>query len=802
MALVPIQLNETPIANREVLGYSTQSIDLSRNGYNYTINSLTGLDIERFITLNSLTVALVLRDYTQNSLSIGSLQGDAISQEKFFRAINSIDVSAGEGFTVVADILDSDIATAPTGPNGPQQINAKLYLNGVETDIESFQWQQPTGKIGGSLNAILAAKTLVGVPETATVDFDIIVKTPAGDRVYKAMINGKMVGRDHNIKFVGGESPRPVDEVTIAAVERINDSLELAPRKPVIMFDPSKIDPETLDIRDTSSFIVDSGGRPIIPILEPVGGLNLHTALRRAYTSSGGYAHMTPLERAASARVGGRISSIDTDQIGVGMGGVVTNIQNFPISRVDFSISGTWHSGIGFALSPFDPVIFTRGTTFHIMDIDQYLPAGSNPPIITADDHYALGEIKPPLPNKNAVLVTYEYRHGEWNEGEEAEEGSIIETTVNETTVDESGDVFDESYTKVTTTTTFVEVTNSLDPQTILSTFELYRTVNTIGNIDIDGILTQKLIHSEVMSTYYLGDLIIGYGKTVYGLITVGSSSGGSVSASVTVGDRDGGFEYQSIDTAPSPVLKPVQTENNVIWWIDDPLNPGNKIQLYNITRTQGLIYRSSEPETVTNPITGGEMEIYRKWPALVAQASGVVDEDGTFEWGALSTTREDLIRIHRNQSKVSVRVIDHLNGTIKTSFTSGKVQSGQGGDGNSVDETGLRTRTMLLRHTGSETSIGPRVPDSINIPGLRKFDALALGNRILARQQTAPVVQPVDLTGFNFSARRGSVFRVADRDGVLRGAYVTGLSVTGTNLGRDGHNIQMSLDTVKLLTR
>ena len=702
----------------------------------------------------------ILLGHGYHALTVGS----SVNNVEYIPSYSSMDISSGVGFSILIDIVDEDIDVAINLTGGPTETNVLLKINGVTVRVLSGSYIRPTGKVGGVLNAVISVADISLVPTDATVDFSITIRTATGTKTVKYMVDGILVGRNYTQRFLSGSFVGPDDELNISAIEKINDVLDLSPRRPEILYDPSRTTINLPTTRTEGDYIVDTGGQPIIPTLLALGGLTMHFALTYAYGKLGF--------------------------------GVATNIPNFRIARLDISIEGTYHSSVSQYINYFDPIIFAEANKIYVIDADLYIPAGVNSKTLGPDKHYSLSDIKPARPSKNAVLVTYEYNQGSWEDDEET--GTIVETEITDETVDESGDPFDESYTEVITSTTYIEVTNSLDPETVLSTYELFRSVRTFANVkDPDTAeLTRKEVSKEETVIYYEGDLVIGYSKTVWGLLLAGSSTGTSLSIPTT---SSSGFDYDTYTVSPSPALVPVTTEHNTIYWITDPLNMNSMIQVSNVTRTEGLIYKSGEAETIVDPITGGEREIFRKWPILVAQSSGVIDDEGSREWGAIATTRETLLRIRRNQSKASVTIIDHLNNTVKTSFTSGKVQSRDAG---ATDDPARKTKTMLLRDFTSEGEIGPRAPESLSIQGLERTEALVLGQRILTRFQNAKFQRPVELVGVEFSVRQGATFRVQERDGTLTEVFVTGFSINFGNLGSDGHNISMSLDTVKLLTR
>jgi hypothetical protein len=675
-----------------------------------------------------------------------------------------LDVRFGENFLVLADVLQADVAASTSaGPAGyypPREITCRLLVNGAEVPVKSFQYQEPTGRLGALLNVALAKNDLALVPAGAVIEFDLILRTALGPVTVPVVEAGKLAGRDYRLGWRPGQGGGPDDELSFGALDVMADKFTLAPRRPVVLFNPDRVKYTDVEVNPRDA-IVDEAGAPVLPVIEPVSALTMHQVLKRAYTSLGGYAMMTRLPAAQAAtltRVVNFLGSAALDQRGLGFAQVLTNVPDYVVGRADFTVESGWHSGAQPCIGMFNPVYFVVGSTLYVMDVEQPVPAGSSPRVLPLSGILRLSQTAQYHHDSNAVLVTYQVR------GREAtEEGLAERTRYEETTDKEGGQYGDPGYTEIYTRRKIVEKYETATGNVVSARDEEVVTETRVG--DAEGIL--YLAHRETQNDTYEDDLKTGHRKTVEGLIIVGP-------------DR-------------SAQLRTLIDEKCAIAWADDPVNPGSKVQRLNHTVTEGLVYETSETSTRRNPATGADEEAPRRYPAIVAQASGIIEDDGSLLFTTISTVTETMRHVSGNQYDVSVVAIDHLTGTVKRSTTSPR--SG----GVSSDPYAVRAKTMLLRDRTSEGLVGPRIPVPVNAGELPRDRAVALGQRALLRLANPLQQVSMDVPGVDFAVRRGSVVVGQTRTGYTARHLVTGFSIVGQNLGRQGHNVKMTVEATEL---
>jgi hypothetical protein len=682
-------------------------------------------------------------------------------------ALSSIDVRTLEGFTVLADIIGADIGDITTaGPDGYfafQDITCQLLVEGTDLPVKTFDIQAAPDKLGMSLNVALATvDVLADVPVNADVQFDLIVTDVDGvGHPVPIVAGGKIGGRDITIQW-GGNGPG--DELTIAAIDVAQDKFGLAPRQSIIMFDPEIVNMTSVEVKPRDAMTFENGA-PILPLLEPREPLTAHGAMKRAYTNLGGFGtYLRPAIRARLAALEGLINgSLSLATQGLGFANLITNIPDYPVSRVDISNENGWHDGCQPLVAMYNPIYFVEFSTLFIMYAENALPAGFNPRVIPADTYALLGQSQPYRDPFNAVILTYQAR-------ELTDAGLTTSTEWLEDEVSEVGTYGQLGYQRTVVKQQVVRVRD--EEQNIVSEEpERYYQDIYAATTTADGTAGPvMLIHHEEQQDFFSQGFKTGHKKEVKGLMLVGPEA--------------------SLD------LVLVLTETCEIAWKDDTSHPGQRIQTRNHTRFEGLIYESTDTVSRVDPSTGDTVDTPKRYPALVAQSSGIIQDDGRVYSGPYKTITETLRTTKGNQLDVNVIEVDLLTGTTKRSKSDPRISSGL----RSVNKYEVQSKSVMIRDLASEAEIGPRIPVSVNAGELPKERAFELAHRIL-RNGTDPQEQyRMNLPGVDLSIRRGSVIRGQLRDGSLTPPFmVKGFTISGQNLGRTGHRISMNLEGVEL---
>ena len=641
------------------------------------------------------------------------------------------------------------------------EVNAELRVNDSIVPISSFEYNEPSGKLGSILNVQLADPRPELIPIGASIEFALTVKTTAGTSRKVLMKNGKLSGRDYKMSFKSGAAGGPNDEVSFGAIDIIADRFTLAPRRPVIMFDPAKISFGDVQLRPVDA-VLDEAGRPIMPVYEHINNLSMLKVLRRAYTDSGGYSMMSPLSPvifSSLSQIQHLLSTPETDQVGMRFANVLTNIPDYRIKRADFSIDGGWHSGAQPVVGMYDPLYLPLGNILYVLNIEFPLPFGALPRIITMSQPTALTQTLPFKSDTNAVTLTYQISA---NSDPTTDMYIVVEF---EEETQETEDGSSETYIRTRYLRKKMFADNSVVAEVVEEVMQETRTDFGTGRI---------LSHRETTQNFYDDDLKVGHIKRVEGLILTGPTA--------------------------SPSLTTVLTETCQITWKEDPINLGQKIQTRNYTKVDGLVYTQVDTYTRLNPVTGEEETVPYMFPAISAQESGIIANDDGVEGTTLSnmtieTTEETLRHVQGNQFDVSVVITNWLTKTVKRSTTSPRT-----GD-TSSNPYASRSKTMLLRDEESELEIGPRIPIPVNAGELPRERAIALGELVLYRAKNPLNSTTLPLANVDFGLERGTVIVGQTRYSYTKRHIITGLSIKGVNLGRTGHRINMSVEATELPT-
>ena len=686
------------------------------------------------------------------------------------QALTGLEVRSGRPFFILVDVLSEDIIDTPPGASSPvgfyamQQINAYLLVNGATVPIKSFTYQEPAGKLGAVLNVVLTIPNRAQVPLTGAIEFGLTVTKQDNSTIDIPLVQGgKIGGRDYNIRWKG---TGPDDELTISALDLLDDKFGLAPRRPITMFDPSVVDIKDVRVKNRDAVLTEQG-QPILPLLEPSAGLTMLQCLQRAYTGMSGLALMSALtnaQRTSLSAMSGYINQSDSGTIrGLGFGSIVTNIPNYAVARVDFSIEVSWHDAVQPLVGMFGAIYFVEGDRLFILDTLAPLPFAVNPRVIAFNRAQTVGYSTPQADPTNAVVLTYQ-------EKDDAGQSVTVATEVEQHT-DKQGDFGVIGYTE-TETTTYYERTYDEDGG-LISEVLLHEDVETHVTVGSETGTTTILAHSETTQNFYSNGLKTGHDKRVNGIISTGPDA--------------------------SLELVEVLREKCTISWQEDPFVRGQKIQSSNFTQIDGLIYTTTDTQERIDPVSGQKTTTNIRYPAIAAQAAGVIEDDGKMNFGTLRTIKETLRPSGPNTLDVSVIDIDHLTNTVRPSRTQPRTGNA------AINDLHNRARSILIRDLASEALIGPRVPASLNTGELPKTQAIPLAKRYLYR-----LVHPLDvsrfvLAGVDFSIRKGSTFRGQARDAgpvTTTSPYVVnGYGISGNNLGQQGHRIQMSLEAIQLPT-
>jgi hypothetical protein len=749
--------------------------------------SMNGLEIEGLTKRASLNAAVIEKTRPRPILS-----GLQVINYTRTNVLQALEIMSGETLMILADIIASELSAASLALQAFVDINARLLIDDVEVPIKDFNFQKPTGRLGSALNVTLADPNYEIIEIGASIDFSIIVTVGATEHPYPLMVNSALSEDDFSIKYRGGQNGGPIDSVTFGALDVTGDRFTKTPLRPVVMFDPSRVQRDNVLADPENAIRDESTGRVILPIIEPVTGLTMKKVLHRAYTSIGGsYAdRLSPIQRSQQSwghmYVGDIVDGSSSAQAGCGFNTVITNIEDYRVRQAQFTIENGWHGGARPVVEMFSPVYFPAGpdgNNLVILDVDQPLEFGVSVYDVLLSYHKSLSQRRSYRPDTNQVLLTYQYMGNDpyenagklWREVERDPVYPVNTATDTENPISAG----EEGYVKHTLRERVREYyqvddpDNVLDTQpvlTVLTVEQTYVLRDDSGGVVFSGVRTSSIERTE---HYYNGDLKWGHTRTLETRVFTPE----------TLSDR---LESQMLTA---------QRERCYITWTDDPSRPGVKLQESNRLDLSELCVVSPEAQTIW--VDGEEKEHYPVIPLLEANLGGYLTNEWKLTGMLKSLTRTSLLQKRKgNQHDVIVTEVDHLNGGgARTSISEPVVGTTR------HDQYEVRSRTLLLKDDASIAEIGPRIPEAVNAYELPRDRAIELGYRRLYRLTNPLKNMPVDLPTPDFALDRGSVIRGQTRNGYTGNFLVTGLAITGQALGKQGeHRIFQNLETIELL--
>jgi hypothetical protein len=588
------------------------------------------------------------------------------------------------GFTFFVDILDTDTSAALASNN--RRYTSRLVVDGVEVPIIRANINAPDGALGIELSVILARPDVSQVTSSSTTNFDIGIWAGGAWKWINLLTGARMSGRGARY---ANEEKLPADSVEVTFVDVMGDRWNRAPGTNTILYDPQTVDAPTTDTISQQT-IFDGNGAAKVPVYSAIYGMRLKDVIHAAYVE------------------------------GSGFDSVVTNIDNFPVEQVVFSLTGGYDAGVRPLLAPFEPIFFTIGNTLWIVSLDNPLPAG-----FAAQDFPAskVVEIDDQLPQRepvNALLVHLKDN----GTGEYVTEREEAPPAV------PSGTFGAPGYTETETTRRVREYRNFLTPTVIQREEEAFLKVRVLD-------FEFNEISIDTRTSYFdARNRPTGYSRIVHSRLP----------------DLN--------DPAKPLVLQKAEEETQTITYAPHPLNPQRDVQSRIVTEISGLIITDNDNQYLGKPY---KISLHN------GHKSGYVNADADASsqissFGALKTVTETL-RVQGGQVVRDRRVTDHVANVVDPPTT--QVLPG---DASFNPRTEGRTRTVLLTIAGTEAS-GRRAAD-FDGTGLPTDIAMKLAAKRLAGLSNPPRAASAPMAFFDVVMRRGLDLQLPARSGSL-GTYI-----------------------------
>jgi hypothetical protein len=375
--------------------------------------------------------------------------------------------------------------------------------------------------------------------------FDLTLRIEFGSQPKSHLIkNGIVAGNSKSIaanRLAGLTVAN--DSFSITGIDSMGFRWKLAPRVPIIIFDPQSI---TLEGNELDSNVNDADGNRIYAEATWVNGLDLNYILNFAYVTKCGF-----------------------DE-------VVHNLPNYRIPRVDFSLSSSFHSIVASFYSLFKPIIFEDDNRLFIIDVDGEIPGGilSGARLIEADGYINYVNQNPETAVVNAVLLSHKEISFQ-GFGEDQFPDSVTHRT--EVEFSDVGTPFTDGWQHTTFTRYIAEIHDDEDDPGRITSEITWRTQTVTSGFDEEG--TYRELSNEIQTDRYSNSwrLKLGYFKSIEAYVDDGS---GSV------------------------LMQNVLTENNFLIWRPSIVNPGEYEKVRSQTQVEGLVLiEGEEPDQTLTPL-------------------------------------------------------------------------------------------------------------------------------------------------------------------------------------------------------
>ncbi len=609
------------------------------------------------------------------------------------------------GFTIFVDIIPAALAASTQAT-----YRVRLLADETEVPITTATLRAPTGAVGKGLSVTLAIPDPALVSSSASLIFQLGVWAEDEWSWVTLLDGGRLAGRDHDI---GLAERRPTDTVQVSTIDLLGDRWQLAPPYPLTLYDPAQVDAETL-APDSQDALKDETGFTITPHYQALGNLTLRRALTAAYVE------------------------------GCGFTAVETNLPDYRVPRVDFTMPGGYHAGVAPLVALFEPVYAADGETLWLLDPDEAVNSAAPPYALPLSAVVTVKDAQAPRQITDALIVSYQERvsDDEIIVGERTEQESVT-----------AGRFGEPGYTETETTRHFRQFGRAAEPGVITREVLLDQTTTVHDH-------TLTMIHRErQQDTFDALNRKTGHTRTVEARVPDLASSG---------------------DLA----LLNVSEEKCAITYRPHPTQTGKYVQDNSTTYVEGLALIDNDNTYRDEPF---------RLPLTDAHRNGFVDVDAdqAAEWRPLKTTTEALRVRGDGQLDVQVIVVDHLAHTTERSSTTPRVGE------IALDTKRQRTRRVLVRLPGSTTSV--RRVAEVSAGEMPRTVALALGRRKLARLNSPPRQVSIQLPAVDFAIRRGLLVTAYNRAGASGVFIVTGWTITGERLGTREQVVRMALDAIEV---
>lgn len=628
-----------------------------------------------------------------------------------FRASFAANFNARTGLSLV---IPSPVLTELAENAFEQTRKGHLFANDIEIPFRQATFNQPKDNLGSSVSFDLSAANLSYLPSDAIFRFELWKFTGIveGNRTHDKIVvfdNEKLNSRNLSRGWQGNA---PSDNLSFSTLIDIEDKFALCPRKNTICFDTNKTQVSANEIEP----LYDTDGVQIVTETRSFNGLSLYQVLRIAFVEGCGFSNFE------------------------------TNIPNYPLTRVDFSITQSYKDAVAPFIGIFKPIFVPlAGGILRILDGTQAIPDDFAPREITADNYSGIGLTRQPKPPVDGYIVSFQQTN-DYSTFRLREEIETIET----------GNLLDPNYTKQTLTKNFRDYYDASNPAVAILEV-LYKQTTT--TTDAFGFTLGE--ESEDFTYDYQNKLLTKIKAT-------------SATVPLPANDFAGG-------------LATIRSEKQTYTYQADRFNARRVILARIETEIKSIVATDTDNQYFDNDFKQEYLEAHR---------AGNLNKDMTYspDLQAVKTIVETYEQTAANgQIRVTTKTIDLLRNIPVISVSEAK-----NGD-ISINSSYSKAKNVIVWRNGVHRTVKGKPLAGFTIGELPLFFGVPLVERILAQEDDLPQTGTVEVLGWAKDLERGTFATILDRDGANLGKYlIEGFSWTLQVLDR-GQRFSTTLQVTEI---
>lgn len=656
----------------------------------------------------SVKATVVTSDIAVAIKASGTLTG-------FGTRVNAINIKPAVSVSISGRVVYAFTEPTPVLPEIPagwlddQNYEARLIdSTGANIPFISADVRGDRNRLGEEATITLARKDWTGHTSAKTYTLQLGIRpSPLGTVVWHTLIENGILQKVTFASAYGEDAPQ--DTLTINIGSTWQNKLAQFPRSARIFYDPNET---TVDLSNTQQIYYENGDA-VETFYTPKAGLHFYDTIRPIINKALGFS-----------------------------GGFVTNLPNYPITRVDYPITSSYFDVIAGLTGLFDPLFYVESNTLHIINRNQATPEDFDPTALVADE-YVSWQMESKNPNIEGMLLIYTEKLSE-------AVSSTLRTVVSE---EQSGEFGTPGSATTSITRTFRDWVN------------------------LDGsIVRSELTKDERTTTDHL-TVVVGDSTEQHEFDGQGKRTSSSTSVRALMPQLSGGAD----------ILTEVRREEKSFEYASDPTNPKAIYQRKIITIASGLIAVDSANEYLGSAF---------KQPFDVAHQAGNLNTGMTVEFGPIETVTETLTPVAKNQFDYRQETVDHIRNSTRNVISeprSGNPSMGASG--------GTVSRQMLVLAEGVTglTRTGKGI-QPFSVGELPLFYALPLCKRVLQNLVNGKKEASVVVSGWHSSMKRGLAFNAKDRSGTSYGLFITeGFTISITAAGTTEQRVSTTLEASQI---